>query len=202
MTKKYDLVVFDYDGTMVDTMPAYITKATELFVEHYGLSEPVARQEYLSTTGRPFLKQVEMLFPLNGHNSIVIRRFEEFKKGIRGQTRWFPGVPMMLQTLRNAEVRTGIISSTEKEYMLTQVEVDFSLGRGLYDDKATQLDVLVNEHPSCLFVGDSLYDAEVAEKVGVDFCGVATTLTMGKFLDKGLRVVPTISYIPKEVISA
>ena len=50
------LIVFDFDGTLVDTMEAYAEKASELIEKFYGVPREKARKMYLETSGtlRPY----------------------------------------------------------------------------------------------------------------------------------------------------
>ena len=75
-------VAFDFDGTLIDSMPFLSRLATELLVEHYHLQPKDAERSYWQTTGLPFVAQLEAMFPGHWKNSHVSKQFES-RKGPR-----------------------------------------------------------------------------------------------------------------------
>ena len=57
------LLVFDLDGTLIDTMGDYADKAAALIRDHYGTPKDEARRRYFETSGVPFEQQLEQIFP-------------------------------------------------------------------------------------------------------------------------------------------
>ena len=69
-------IVFDFDGTLVDTMQIFADVASRLIFEHYGLDKDAARQKYFETSGLPFCKQIEIIFPGHSSNEKVASTYE------------------------------------------------------------------------------------------------------------------------------
>ncbi|MCK5159742.1 MAG: hypothetical protein KAR08_11320, partial [Candidatus Heimdallarchaeota archaeon] len=73
------LVTLDFDGTTADTMPTLEEIAVKLMVKHYELETEDARAKYQITTGLPFEQQMELIFPDDPNNEVVISKFEKEK---------------------------------------------------------------------------------------------------------------------------
>jgi len=76
------LVIFDLDGTLVDTMDCYADYSAILIQDNYGVDFASARSFYLETSGFPFCQQLELIFPDHHLNYNVANQFEAWKKGI------------------------------------------------------------------------------------------------------------------------
>ena len=69
------VVMWDWDGTLVDTMPSQAKLASQVINKYFSLSKKKARQEYLKTTGFPFDIQLKMIFPKsNGKKEIYAQK--------------------------------------------------------------------------------------------------------------------------------
>jgi beta-phosphoglucomutase-like phosphatase (HAD superfamily) len=67
--------MWDFDGTLVDTMPSHTKLASEVINKHFGLPKEKAKQEYLKTTGSPFDIQLKMIFPKSdGKKKKIMRK--------------------------------------------------------------------------------------------------------------------------------
>ncbi len=79
MTKRAFL--FDFDGTLVDTMDGFADIAGRVIHEvHPEMSFKEARANYMKTSGAPFFQQCEILFPGHSTNAEKVRIFEEEKQ--------------------------------------------------------------------------------------------------------------------------
>ncbi len=79
---QFKVVVFDFDGTLVDTMELYAERASELMEEYYGIPKDRAVKLYWETAGLAFKDQMEVLFPGNQNNVAVVELFEKWKSTI------------------------------------------------------------------------------------------------------------------------
>ena len=53
----------DFDGNMFNTMPLHGQLAADTIYRHFGISRTEAEERYFLTTGPPFHKQLEIIFP-------------------------------------------------------------------------------------------------------------------------------------------
>ena len=71
--------VFDFDGTLVDTMGGFADIAAEILDEHYGIPYAEGRGRYLETSGIPFFQQLEIIRPGGPMNKTCAEQFESRK---------------------------------------------------------------------------------------------------------------------------
>ena len=93
-------IIFDFDGTLADTMTFLTDVAAHLLVKNYKLSEQEARKKYLETSGLEFAAQVDLMFPNNPKNSKVVAAFEKRKREGVLDHRLFPDVKPALSNLK------------------------------------------------------------------------------------------------------
>ncbi len=175
------LVVFDLDGTLVDSMSLYAEKAGELINKHYGLEKDKAIKLYLQTSGLPFLEQLNLLFPQEHQkNKRVAELFENWKMEVIKGLRIKEEGGEVLEELRKRGIITAISSNNLQEYVEkivrnSGVEVDFVLGWDGKDFKKGKPHFSLLEKKTgihrkhFLFVGDSLRDLILAKESGVGF---------------------------------
>ena len=115
MTKP-DLVVFALDGTLIDTLPAYGHMAVTLLVNFYGLEFEDAVDRYLSTVGRPFVEQLELMCPDAPNNLTALSHFEMFKVDYQESIVGFTDSLEACKVLTKAEIPLGVVSSTSRAF--------------------------------------------------------------------------------------
>ncbi len=72
-------VVFDFDGTLADSMPFLETIGVQVMMKYYGISFDDATKRYRTTTGLPYEHQIEMNFPDDKRNKDATEEFERLK---------------------------------------------------------------------------------------------------------------------------
>jgi len=186
--------VFDFDGTLVDTMEGFADLAGELLEKNYGIPFAEGRRRYLETSGIPFFQQLEIIRPGGEKNKECAEEFERRK--LEGFFATRPAVDTLeaLDKLRQAGKKV-IVSSNNFQSNIEQfmkrhrVPVDLALGfdssTGLekgrpHFEKVRELFGL--ESSDLLFCGDSLKDAERALSCGVRFVGLEGTFSREQFL--------------------
>ena len=101
-TRPFDAVVWDYDGTLVDTR-----STDEAAVAHLVARDPslaAAVEHFWSTEGRPIIERIEDAWP---------GRLEELLPLFDGDEppRIFPGIRPVLRELRRREMPLAVVSS-------------------------------------------------------------------------------------------
>ena len=207
---RYKGVVFDFDGTIIDTMGSFCKTAAHVMNKHYGISLQEGRRLYIETSGIPFYFQLEELFPGNIKNPLAAGEFEHNKmKGISSEN-FFPEVRTVINRLRTAGIVVAVSSNNFPENvnrLLNEghIEVDVVLGYspGFYkgDPHFSAIKKMWNlEKRDILYVGDSLKDAHWARERGVEFIARIGTIPEERFrkdfpefkLVHNLQPLPTI----------
>src|SRR5262245_55910893 len=75
-------VLFDLDGTQVDTMGGFADIAADVMAARHGVEFDWARGKYLETSGLPFCKQLEVVFPGHPANQAASDEFEARKLAV------------------------------------------------------------------------------------------------------------------------
>lgn len=188
-------VIFDIDGTLMDTFSAYYTVFTR-GTEKYGLG-PIPREDlrkYLAE-GQSLRTILERLFPKStGEETFaacredILRLFKELEVQ---EVRPFPGVDGLFRTLRGKGLKIGIatgrMSSVEDEWVrfrragLAECIGAIVTSREVPSRKP-EPDVLVEcarrlEVPpaACIVIGDTIVDIEAAKRAGA----IAVVVTTG-----------------------
>ena len=94
-------VVFDFDGTVADTMGVLSDAAVALLTETYGMSAETAWQAYRETTGMDFAAQLERIAPGGRCNAELADRFADRKPDLVRDCLTFPRTLDALARLRN-----------------------------------------------------------------------------------------------------
>ncbi|MEE8583233.1 MAG: haloacid dehalogenase-like hydrolase [Acidobacteriota bacterium] len=178
------VLVFDLDGTLIDTMGDYADQAAALICDRYGTSWAEARRGYFETSGLPFEQQLEQLFPGEACNDEVSRRFESWKDGYLLNASLPFETTELLRGWRNEGFRVAISSNNLESYVQRLAKcwpVDAALGYRAQDgfgkgephfQKLEELFGFAREQ--MLFIGDSPNDARIAALSRVPFCVLLT----------------------------
>lgn len=187
----YHAVLFDFDGTLVDTMDKYAEIAAEEITNRYGLSRDNARQLYLETSGEPFFKQLEIIFGENSNNEKCAAAYEHTKEQYLKSVKLDCDTKQLLKAIKKLGVSTAITSNNFQDLIdnfLIKEEglFDIVLGYGNGFSKGpTQFAYVIDkfgiDRRYALFVGDSLSDARKALAFGIDFVAISGTLRKDSF---------------------
>jgi phosphoglycolate phosphatase-like HAD superfamily hydrolase len=174
-------VLFDLDGTLVDTMQTFADVAADVIAKHHGLDRGAARAAYLQTSGIPFFQQLELIAPAHRRNPKAVADFERKKLEATRDVGASDDTVVALRELRARGIRIGVCSNNFQEQVDQFVErcpvtIDVALGFGDGLCKGRPHFERACEQLSCtfddlVFVGDSLADAEIALDTDIRFVG-------------------------------
>jgi 1L-myo-inositol 1-phosphate cytidylyltransferase / CDP-L-myo-inositol myo-inositolphosphotransferase len=193
-------VVFDFDGTVADTMPFLTRLAVELLTEHYPVEVAKARKRYLETVGVDFRSQLEELFPGHPENDAVAAAFEAAKPAGILDCPVFPDVVEVLELLDRRGVRRFVCSSTTREIVVSYIQrsalesrFDDCLGYEAGLGKREQVELILAKHElepgEVVFVGDAPRDHELLSGTGVRFVGLHRLFDAREFRRRGIASV-------------
>jgi len=105
-------IVFDFDGTLADSMPFLESIGVEMMMKYIGISEEEATSRYRSTTGLPYEQQVKMSFPDDSRNQAAIEEFEHLKIERIFEQELFPDSVATVERVRTKGIDVFVSSST------------------------------------------------------------------------------------------
>jgi len=200
------VIMFDLDGTLIDTMVGFADLAAEVMHRTFGDDVVEARKRYMATSGIPFRQQLEVIHPGHDNNDDASDEFERGKRAICNATRLETHTRQALCDLRDRGIKLVLSSNTAQHFVdefVDREQVHFDLAFG-FDAKrelakgephvtrtTRQLGV---DRDNILFVGDSLKDGQLAADTGVGFVGRVGTFDADQF-EAYLGGVNTVSCI-------
>lgn len=190
MTMGYGAVLFDLDGTLLDTL-ADIAQASNTALASLGFPQhPVLAYRYFVGEGLDVLAR--RILPDNHQGEAdaaaclaAIKR--EYGAGLLVKTRPFDGVPEMLSRLARKKLRLAVVSNKSHELALRSIAAHFASGLfsvvlGERKDVPKKPDptialeaarlLSVADPGQCLYVGDSGIDMQTAVNAGMYPVGV------------------------------
>jgi phosphoglycolate phosphatase-like HAD superfamily hydrolase len=208
-TKRFRAVLFDLDGTLVDTMPAFASLAAGIIQQYSGLNFEDAYSRYLMTSGVPFQCQLQQITPDHPEIFTMSDLFEKAKLQISARFPMSISTLSTLKRLESAGIGIAISSNNNDEYvrrfaMRSSIAFDFALGYNDELEKGGPHFDYAMRHYACglrdlLFVGDSLSDAAIAKVYGLAFVAVTRTVSSDLFLTHYPQVacITDISLLPR-----
>jgi phosphoglycolate phosphatase len=203
MNKKYNAVIFDFDYTLADSSTGIIECVNFALAQ---LGHPCADElEIKKTIGwslaEIFKRLTNIQDPLQ--QDLFKKLFiEKADLVMAPKTIIFEEVPKVINVLRENKVKTAIVS-TKFRYRIAQSLENYGL-TDLFEVVIGGEDVeRMKPHPEslilaskqlnvdvkkCLYVGDSVVDAEAAQAAGMDFCPVLSGTTRAESFEKFKKV--------------
>ncbi|MFX0183924.1 MAG: HAD family hydrolase [Candidatus Hodarchaeota archaeon] len=180
--KAIKYILFDFDGTIIDSMPFLENNAVSLLTKYYKFTKEEAQRKYRNTTGLPFVQQMEIISPDNHNlNSEIVDKFEKMKIQKIFDQKPFNESYEVLKELKIRRYKLGISSGTIEEIIAEYLNeenisdlVDDILGwKPGFEKGKDHFDFISSKYgfsPSeIVFIGDSLNDARRANNNGILF---------------------------------
>lgn len=182
------VVMFDLDGTLIDTMGGFADVAASVMAELHGIDVVTGRRRYLETSGIPFRQQLEVIAPGHAGNDRASDIFEVKKRAYADTANLDTRTLQALERLRSFGCKL-VVSSNSAQYFVDEFAARqaFSFDLVLGFDAATAVAkgrphvertcrTLGAQTSEVLFVGDSIKDGELAHE-----CGLAFVARLGTF---------------------
>ncbi|MCE9666737.1 HAD hydrolase-like protein [Myxococcus stipitatus] len=187
----YRLVIFDFDGTLADTLP-WFRSVFDGVAERFGLVRltPDEFEALRNLSGREIIAKMKVpAWKL----PFIVRHMRREKLAAAATTRLFAGVPELLADLKAAGLRVAIVSSDSEASVRAVLgplvaHVDhFDCGAGLFG-KAAKFRGMVKRtglrREEVLSVGDELRDLEAALEADIAAAAVSWGYTAPEALER------------------
>lgn len=176
---KFDCVLFDLDGTLIDSTPLILESFRQTFLYHF--NENKSDEELIRFLGIPLRDTMNYFYP--GMDEILVKTYRELN-----ETRHdsyigvFTGIYRMLGELERRNVMLGVVTSKMRRLAMRGMQI-FDIQRFMkifvaYEDtllhkpygapieKALEY-AGITDRSRVLYVGDSTYDILCARNAGV-----------------------------------
>ncbi|HEX3004679.1 MAG TPA: HAD family hydrolase [Angustibacter sp.] len=197
-----DTAIFDVDGTLVDTNYQHAL-AWFRALRRYDITRPLWRMHRgIGMGGDQFVAAVAGREVEEAHGDDLRAAWKEEFDQLIGEVRPFEGAHDLLAEVKERGFRLVLASSGKTEHV--EAFLDLVDGKALADAWTTSDDVQASkpepdivsaalakvEGASGVMVGDSVYDAQAAAKIGVPVLGVRTGgFSVGELLEAGVLQV-------------
>lgn len=174
------IVLFDLDGTLLDTKPAIMATYRHLF-EKYDKVENFTEAVQVEVQGPPLTEMFAKYFP-NVDQEQLLKEYREYNFAVHEKlVKPMPNCEMMLKELKENGYQIGIVSTKYTEAINFGLDMfdltryfDVILGKdkvsktkpdpaGLYE----ACTALNKGHDSCIYVGDSKGDMQASKAAGM-----------------------------------
>lgn len=194
MTDKTVIVIFDLDGTLVDSQPATLGSTMEA-LSRYGIeaAEPELREVFGGGAEKLLGHFLERDLGVSQAEKVV-RAAVDLRRDLQlelvDRTTLLPGVKDLMATLKDAGYRLAVATMSSREvtektlefhdirlYLSVVLTID-DVAKGKPDPEILikALDLLGGQTKNTLYVGDSSHDLEAALALGMRFLLVDSDL--------------------------
>lgn len=177
----YDLVIFDFDGTLADTFPWFCSIINGVADKyHFHRVAESQLDEFRSLSATEIIQRLEVP---GWRLPAIAAHVRSLMAAQISQIGLFPGVAEAIYALRALELRIGIVSSNSRDNIarilgaeLSRAVEHFECGSSLFG-KARRIGRLLDHSGvgtgRAIYIGDETRDAQAARQLGMDFGGVS-----------------------------
>ncbi|CUT18205.1 MULTISPECIES: HAD family hydrolase [Candidatus Ichthyocystis] len=182
----WDAILFDLDGTLVDTT-SDLRAALNKLCEDRGI-DTVTQEDFLSYTGQGVNKILERFLGISQKDSEfkdIKNRFLSFYTDVdHGQSDFFPGIRGIIANIEGLVVPWGIVTGKWRSLtipLLDHINLncpcvvcgdDVLHPKPSPDSLLKAADILNSDPSKCIYIGDGLCDYEAASACNMEFLGV------------------------------
>ena len=177
---RYRLAIFDFDGTLADSLPWFRTSFQET-IARFGLA-PVSPEELEAMRGLSAREIMARLKVSMWQLPAIVSDMRKRKLAAASETPLFAGIPAMLTDLRRLGITTAIVSSDSEASVrlvlgpTASLITRFDCGAAVFGKhwKFRRVARKLGAEPSqTICIGDEIRDIEAARAAGMDAAAVA-----------------------------
>lgn len=184
--KKYEIAVFDVDGTLLDTTEGVLA-SVRYTIDKMGFA-PLSEEQLLTFIGPPIQDSFSHAYHLEGEILQTIatcfrNRYKDFElfKAVP-----YDGIYELMDALSERGIKLAVATYKRQDYAEAILKhfgfdryTDILYGAD-HENKLKKMDIIkkcmddlgVHDYGRAVMVGDSSHDATGAQKIGMDFIGV------------------------------
>lgn len=184
MHKPVELIIFDWDGTLFDSVGQIVTSllyAAEQF------EQPLTPEAAKSIIGLGLPEVAQVLFPnVPELHTDILKCYGDHYVEHSKDDQWFPGVADMLYGLKNQNIKLAVATGKSRrglDRVLAQTNSHdlFEITRAASETKSKPNPLMLEEilnftgvnAERAMMVGDTSYDLEMAQNIAMPRVGVS-----------------------------
>ena len=186
--KKYDIILFDLDGTLTDPGEG-ITNSVAYALEKYGI-EVENKKDLLKFIGPPLYDSFRMYYGFSEEKSREAIAFYREYYSVKGiyECKLYDGIPELLMSLKNAG-KTVILATSKPDFFAEKVLEHYGIikyfdfvGGASADEKTRGTkeaviayifeEMKIQKRENVVMIGDRHYDVNGAKEFSIDSIGV------------------------------
>jgi pyrophosphatase PpaX len=191
---RYQYVLFDLDGTLIDTNNLILTSFMYTLEKYY--PGKYTREDLIPHMGKPLYDQM-VLFGDPDCAEELVQVYREHNESVHDElVEEFPNVIETIQELAKMGIKMGIVTTKQRrtaemglrlfgldKYMDTVICYQDTENHKPHPEPIHKAIRQLQADPArTLMVGDSQYDIQAAQNAGIDAAGVAWSLKGASFL--------------------
>ncbi len=200
MGNRYDLVVFDVDGTLLDTTQGVLS-GVKYTIEKMGYPE-LKEEQMKSFIGPPIQDSFARTYGLQGP---VLQELATIFRDRYSQADLLKAVPYdgiykVFEKIQERGMKSAIATYKREDYAITLLKhfafdrYTFVMYGADHENKRKKKDIIqmcmealkIKDTKRAVMVGDTIHDALGAQELGMDFIGVTYGFGFGKGEDMSL----------------
>lgn len=204
---KYNVVLFDLDGTLLDTSPGIFNSVR--FAESQMEFQPISDNKLKSFVGPPPIESYMNNYGVSHEKAVEATKFHRQYGAENGiyEAKVYEGIPELLAQLKDKGYKLGVCTLKRQDiaekvlnnfellhYFDTVVGIDNQESLTKADTINIALDNLnYSDKSKVVLIGDSMYDADGADKANIDFIGVTYGFGLQKDAEYIFDVIENIN---------
>lgn len=180
MEKKYDLIIWDYNGTLIDDVQAALYAVNDMLIKRD--MPPITMEQYYSFMDTPITKFYERLFDLNEVPFEILA--QEFAQGYDrhiGEDPLMEHARSILALARDMGIRQVVLSASHRDkvnaelkrlkiaHYFTCISGADDYHAGSKAQRGSEIVASLGIPPEkTVLIGDCLHDFTVAREIGTD----------------------------------
>jgi len=184
MQKPIELIIFDWDGTLFDSV-GQIVASLKFAAQQF--NQPLTDEAAKSIIGLGLPEVAQILFPnVPEFHTDILKSYSDHYVEHSRDDQWFVGVADMLHDLKQQGIKLAVATGKSRrglDRVLKQTRSDdlFDITRAASETKSKPDPLMLNEilqftgikAENAIMVGDSSYDLEMAKNITMPCVGVS-----------------------------